>query len=329
MKFSKEIKLALLGIIAILLFIFGYNYLKGSGIFSSSRVIKVEYDNVQGLTPSNYVQLQGFNIGNVKTIALSKEHPGKVLVELKVEKSIDIPVDSKARIVSLDLLGTKAISIIKGGSTNFIKDNQLLSGDIELGSIESLSAAALPAMDGAKLTIQTLDQTLHNLNNIIDKPTQLHLKSTVANLDKTMLEFNQFANELNAQRTKISGILQNLNSFSENLNQNNKTINSVLKNAEATTSNLSKLELQTTVNELKHTLESLQTTIQKINNGNGSLALLMNDDKLYKNLKNTLSTANNLLYDINARPSRYINVNVFGKKQKNECPPAPAPNSNE
>jgi phospholipid/cholesterol/gamma-HCH transport system substrate-binding protein len=76
-------------------------------------------------------------------------------------------------------------------------------------------------------------------------------------------------------------------------------------------------------------LGDLQTTINKVNNGNGSLAMLMNDDKLYKNLKNTLSTANNLLYDINARPSRYINVNIFGKKQKNECPPLPAPNAND
>lgn len=311
------------------MFIFGYNYLKGSDLFSSTKTIKALYDQVQGLTPANYVQLQGLNIGTVKNIAISKEHPGKIEVEMNVDKDIFIPTDSKARIVSLDLLGTKAIAIVKGTSTANIQDQQLLSGDMELGPIESLSSAALPAVDGAKQTIHSLDQTIQSVNQIIDANTQQHLKSTIANLDKTMADFTQFAQELNTQRTKISTLLNNLNGFSENLNKNNATINNVLKNAETTTGKLSKLDLENTVAELKTTLDGLQTTLDKVNHGNGSLALLMNDDKLYKNLKNTLSTANNLLYDINARPSRYINVNIFGKKQKDPCPPQPAPNSND
>ncbi|MBL7773748.1 MAG: MCE family protein [Chitinophagaceae bacterium] len=329
MKVSKEIKIALLGIVAIVMFIFGYNYLKGSDLFSSTKTVKALYDQVQGLTPANYVQLQGLNIGTVKTISMSKQYPGKVEVEMTVDKDVFIPEDSKARIVSLDLLGTKAITVIKGSSTTNIKDKQLLNGDMELGAIESLSAAALPAVDGAKQTIHSLDQTIQSVNQIIDVNTQQHLKSTIANLDKTMADFTQFANELNAQRTKISSLLNNLNAFTDNLNKNNTTINSMLKNAEQTTAKLSKLDLENTVAELKTTLNGLQTTLDKVNNGQGSLALLMNDDKLYKNLKNTLSTANNLLYDINARPSRYINVNIFGKKQKDTCPPQPAPNSND
>lgn len=329
MKISKEIKLAILGIVAIAMFVFGYGYLKGSDLFSSSRVIKVEYDNVQGLTPSNYVQLQGYNIGTVKSISLSKEHPSKILVELTVDKDLELPSDSKARIVSLDLLGTKAISIIKGQSSTMLGPNQMMNGDMELGAIESLSSAALPAVDGAKQTLASIDETVKNVNNILDVQTQEHLKSTIVNLDKTMMEFTQFANELNKQRSKISELIGNLNAFSDNLNKNTVTINNVLKNAEVTTSNLSKLELQTTVNKLKETLTSLETTVDKINNGGGSLALLMNDDKLYKNLKNTLSTANDLLYDLKARPSRYINVNLIGKKQKNDCPPTPAPNRND
>ena len=90
---------------------------------------------------------------------------------------------------------------------------------------------------------------------------------------------------------------------------------------------MSKVNLETTVNELKATLGDLQTTLKKVNNGNGSLALLMNDDKLYKNLKNTLETTNNLMYDIHAHPSKYININIIGRKQKNESAPTPAPNS--
>jgi phospholipid/cholesterol/gamma-HCH transport system substrate-binding protein len=98
---------------------------------------------------------------------------------------------------------------------------------------------------------------------------------------------------------------------------------------EATTANLKKVDFDATMDELKTTMNELQKTLGKINNGTGSMALLMNDDKLYKNLKNTLATANNLLADVNARPSRYINVAIFGKKNKNDCPPQPAPNAKD
>lgn len=326
---SKEIKIGLLGIVAILMFVFGYNYMKGTGIFSSTRIIKAEYDNVQGLTPASYVQIQGFNVGAVKAISLSKDHPGKVVVEMNVNKDIAIPVDSKVMIVSLDLLGSKAVSIVKGSSTTMAKDNQMLTGAIELGTFEALGASVGPAIENVNQVLNTLDTTVHNINNILDPATQSNLKASIANLNTTMNELNQFAAELNAQRGKITSTLNNLSSFSTNLNNNNGKINKILENADITTNNLSKVNFEQTVNELKKTLADLQTTINKVNNGNGTLAKLMNDDKLYKNLKNTLATANNLLYDINARPSRYINVNIFGKKQKNECPPQPAPNNND
>lgn len=326
-KISKEIKLALLGILSILVFIFGYKYLKGTGIFSSSKTIYAEYDNVQGLTPASYVQLKGFTVGTVNAIELSKEHSGKVKLTLFINKDLNVPIDSKATIVSLDLLGTKAVNIELGASTTMLKDNEMIVGNIELGTIESLGASAAPVMDNAKKTLASLETTVQNINNILDLNTQNNLKSSIANLNNTMKDFSQFANELNTQRTKISGLLDNLNAFSVNLNKNNNTINNVLKNAETTTSNMSKVNLETTVNELKATLGDLQTTLKKVNNGNGSLALLMNDDKLYKNLKNTLETTNNLMYDINAHPSKYININIIGRKQKNESAPKPAPNS--
>ena len=326
-KISKEIKLALLGILSILVFIFGYKYLKGTGIFSSSKTIYAEYDNVQGLTPASYVQLKGFTVGTVNAIELSKEHRGKVKLTLFINKDLNVPIDSKATIVSLDLLGTKAVNIELGASTTMMKDNEMIVGNIELGTIESLGASAAPVMDNAKKTLASLETTVQNINNILDVNTQNNLKSSIANLNNTMKDFSQFANELNTQRTKISGLLDNLNAFSVNLNKNNNTINNVLKNAETTTSNMSKVNLETTVNELKATLGDLQTTLKKVNNGNGSLALLMNDDKLYKNLKNTLETTNNLMYDIHAHPSKYININIIGRKQKNESAPTPAPNS--
>jgi phospholipid/cholesterol/gamma-HCH transport system substrate-binding protein len=227
----------------------------------------------------------------------------------------------------LDLLGTKAVNIEQGVSTTMLKDNEMIAGEIELGTIESLGASATPVMDNAKNTLASLQTTVQSINNILDVNTQNNLKSSIANLNKTMANFSQLSNELNAQRSKITGLLNNLNSFTNNLNQNNSKINNVLKSAEITTNNLSKANIEGTVNELKSTLTDLQTTLKKVNSGNGSLGLLMNDDKLYKNLKNTLETTNNLMYDLNAHPSKYININIIGRKQKYESAPKPAPNS--
>lgn len=328
-KISKEIKIALLGICAILLFVFGYNYLKGTGVFSSSRMIYAEYDNVQGLTPASYVQLQGFNIGTVKSIELSEAHPGKVLVAMSVDKKIMIPDDSKASIISVDLLGTKAVGLKQGTSTKVVADNGVITGDITPGTIESLGASASPAIDNAKNVLASLDTTMHGINQILDAEGKSNLKHTLADLNKTMSDFSQFASKLNAQSEKIASLVSSLNSFAGNLDKNGATITRVLNNAEATTANLKKVDFDGTINELKATMDDLQTTLNKINKGSGSMAMLMNDDKLYRNLKNTLATANNLLADINARPSRYINVAIFGRKNKNDCPPQQAPNANE
>jgi phospholipid/cholesterol/gamma-HCH transport system substrate-binding protein len=326
---SKEIKIALLGICAILLFVFGYKYLKGSGVFSSTKIVMAEYDNVQGLTPASYVQLKGFTVGTVKTIQLSVEHPDKVLVIMSVDKKLMIPDDSKASIVSLDLLGTKAVNLVLGTSAKSIEENQLIQGDITAGTIESLGASATPAIDSAKITIASLNKTIQNINKILDVNTQNNLKSTLSDMSKTMKDFSEFANQLNAQSAKIASLIASLNSFAANLDKNGATITHVLNNVEATTANLKKVDFDATMDELKTTMNELQKTLGKINNGTGSMALLMNDDKLYKNLKNTLATANNLLADVNARPSRYINVAIFGKKNKNDGPPQPAPNAKD
>lgn len=329
MKISKEIKLALLGIVAIVLFIFGFNFLKGSGLFSSTNTIYAEYDDVQGVTASSFVMLQGFNIGSVSNVYLSKKNKGKVIVEMNIDKSIPIPTDSKAKIITADLLGTKAVVIEKGKSATLCEHKHTLSGTVELGMFDKLGESAGPTIDNANNAISSLDTTIKSINQILDVQTQQNLKSSIANLNSTMQEMKLFASEINAQRNKISSIITSLNQFSANLNNNNSTINKLIANTEKTTESLSKVDIQSTVSELTSTLEQLKSTLDKVNNGSGSMAMLMNDDKLYKNLKNTIATTNNLLYDLSVHPKKYVHFSVFGRKNKAEAAPLQAPNANE
>ncbi len=337
MKISNEIKTAILGIFAILAFIFGYNYLKGTGVFSSTKVYKAEYDNVQNLMPASYVQLKGFNIGSVKDIYLSKEHPGKVTVEFQIDKKFSIPSDSKAHITSLDLMGTKAVELVLGNATTFLDKNSYIATDTLLGMMDEMKGMVKPVMSKADIALGSLDNTITSINSIIDNNTQQNMRSAVSSVNNSTAELNLFVKELAAQRTKIAQIVTamntfttHMNTFSSNLNTNNQKINNIISNADKTTSNLAKTDIAGTMNELKETLDQLKATINKMNNGDGTMAKLLNDDKLYKNLNNTLSTTNNLLYDLSAHPSKYVNLSLFGgRKNKKDATPEIAPNSLE
>jgi phospholipid/cholesterol/gamma-HCH transport system substrate-binding protein len=334
-KISNEVKTAILGIVAILAFIFGYNYLKGSGVFSSTKTIFVDYDDVQNIVPASYVKVQGFTIGSVKNIYLSKKNAGKVTVEMQIEKTFKLPEDTKAFIISTDIMGTKAIQLQLGKSLVEAKPNSFIKGDVQLGILEELGGSVKPVMakvDGAVTSIdgavKGLDGVIVSVQNVIDARTQANIRNTVASASKSMDELNLFVKELSAQRSKIAEIMNSTDKFTTNINSNNAKINSIITNADKTTVSLANTDIAGTVKELKNTLDELKITINKMNNGNGTLAKLMNDDKLYKNLNSTLATTNNLIYDLSKHPSKYVNLSLFGgRKGKNDSPPETAPNA--
>lgn len=334
MKLPNELRIGILGVVAILLFVFGYNYLKGKGIWSSKRTVTAIYKEVGGLKPANRITLNGFDIGSVSNMYVEDGDINKgITVEMAIDNDINIPKNSKALIVSDGLLGTKAVKLELGNSKEYLDGAGEILGDVELGMMDQVGNEINPLINEIKGTLASLDTAVNGIKNILNPATQRNLKSSISKLDRTMTEFSSLASTLGQQKGKINktmnhieGVTSSLNGFTNNLNKNNGTINRTLTNLETTSQNFSKLQLEQTVGKLNTTLNSLQSTIGKVNSGKGSMALLMNDDKLYKNLKNTSETMNNLLYDLSARPYRYVNLNLFGGKKK-ASPPLKAPNS--
>ena len=256
-----------------------------------------------------------------------------ITVEMAVDKDINIPVNSKAAIVADGILGTKAVRLELGDSKKYIKGSGEIKGDLQLGLMDKVGNEIDPMITEIKGTLASLDTAVNGIKNVLNETTQRNLKHSISSLDKTMTQFSDLANTLGKQKnninsamTSLTGATNNLNGFTNNLNKNNTTINRTLSNLETTSQNFSKIKLEQTVTKLNSTLNSLQTTLSKVNSGKGSMALLMNDDKLYKNLKNTSETMNNLLYDLSARPYRYVNLNLFGGKKKASAP-LKAPNA--
>jgi phospholipid/cholesterol/gamma-HCH transport system substrate-binding protein len=323
-KISNEIRVAILGIAALVAVVFGYNYLKGRGSFGSNRTFFAKYDNANGLTEGSFVQINGVTIGTVRKISLANG----VLVEFNItDKNIKIPLDSKVAVFSDGLIAAKILGMVPGTSTTFAKENDTLQTFKEIGTLDKLSANAEPMMkniDGtvtkAGTALASIDNTVNNINSIMDASTKANLQNSIAGLNKSVNDFNQISGTLAAQRQKIASTVASLDAFAANLNKNNAAINSTMTNVQTTTKKISELDLNSTVGELKNTLASLDGTISKINSNQGTMGMLVNDKKLYNDLQGSLHSLDALLADLKARPGRYISFSVFGKKQKYEEP---------
>lgn len=313
MRFSKEAKIGLLVAISILIFFAGFYFLKGANIFSGENHFYIYYDNVQGLQSASGVQVKGLGVGRVSKIELNDSE--NVRVTIAVDKDVDIPVGTTAELASADLLGTKIIKLNLGMGTQMVEDGSTLPGTIEGGVIDNLSLELSPLIKDLRHVISSLDTVLIGVSGVLNENTASSLANTVTSLDVTMRNFSELSVTLNRESEQLASVIRNANSIASNLADNNQRISNIITNAEKTTDNLAAAPIQETVRELQSAATQLDGIMQKINNNEGSLGMIVNDKKLYSNLTETMNTLNELMADINAHPWRYINVTIFGKNR--------------
>lgn len=314
MKFSKEARIGLLVASAILIFFAGFYFLKGANIFSGENEYYVFYKDVQGLQPSSPVQVKGMAVGRVSEITLTGN--GDVKVTIAVNKKTGIPEGSVAKLISTDLLGTKAISLQLSNSTDVAEDESTLPSEIEGGIIDAISVEITPLLQDMRHAVGTLDSVLLTVNNVLDPQARQNLKNSMASLDATMSNFSQLSSRLNSESAQMQSIIRNTNSITANLASNNERISRIITNAEQVSDQLNRAPLEKTINDLQATVNNLQMVVNKANSKDGSLGLLLNDQGLYNNLNSSLNTLNSLMADIEAHPTRYINVTIFGRKKQ-------------
>lgn len=314
MKFSKEARIGLLVASAILIFFAGFYFLKGANIFSGENEYYVYYDNVQGLQPSSPVQVKGMAVGRVSAIALNGE--GKVKVTIAINKKTKIPKGTIASLTSVDLLGTKAISLKLSSATEETPDESTLPGDIEGGIIDALSVEITPLLRDMRHAVGTLDSVLVSVNGVLDLQSRENLKNAIANLDATMQNFSQLSTRLNSESEQLQGVIRNANTITANLASNNERITRIINNAATVTDQLSEAQVDKTMKEFQAAAKNLTEVLNKVNSRDGSLGLLVNDPTMYNNLNTSLNTLNLLMADIQAHPTRYINLTIFGRKKQ-------------
>ncbi|TDX12648.1 MlaD family protein [Flavobacterium sp. S87F.05.LMB.W.Kidney.N] len=319
MKLTREIKTAILVIASILLFIWGYSFLKGRDLFTNYKVLYAEYDNVEDLSPSAPVTLNGLAVGKVNKITID-EVTGKLLVELQLKTDFPVSKSSVAAIYSPSLIGGKQIKIVPNfADKELAEDGQKLTSTVELGLTESLGGKIEPIQQKLDKMLINIDVLVTGLNNTLDKTTQENLKKTIAELSQTMEQFHRASGSLNnildTNKGQISSVVTNLNKMSGNFNKISDSLN--------------KADLGKTVRNLNQALAKVDGLMNNLNSGKGTAGKLLNDDALYNNLAKTSKELELLLQDVRLYPTRYVNVSLFGKKNKPYVAPAEETNSTD
>lgn len=299
MKYTKEIKIALVSIVGIVVLFIGMQFLKGLSVFSNDNSLYVAFSDATGLSQSAPVYANGYRVGVVKALNYDYDPQGKIIAEVGLDKMMRVPRGSKAELAS-DLLGNIKINIILADDPlNMLESGDTISGGAEQGLMTRLGGM-MPAVEAI---LPKLDSIMHSLNVLLADPAlrnTLHsVEGMTANLDATSRELHSLSASLNKE---VPGMMQ-------------KT-NGVLDNTQTLTYNLSQVDVAQMMAKVDQTLKNVQEMTDKLNSNEGTLGLLMRDPQLYRNLTATAADADSLLVDLKAHPKRYVHFSVFGKKDK-------------
>ncbi len=306
MKLSRELKTGILALVAIVLVIFGINYLKGSNLLENERVFYAKYPHVGGLGPSAPVSINGLTVGKVMDISLDGPQ-GELLVKFSISTDFEFSNKSIAKIFSGGLIGGRSLAIIPDFSdAPTAKSGDILDGELELGMMDAVSDRLVPLENKVNATLTDLDSLLQGINNIMDKDSQAALKQSIQDLSSTVSSFKTASQNLN---TLISDNKEKLDRTFTNLD-------TTTENFAAVSDSLANIQIGALVTELEQTIAQVNGIMTAIDNGEGSVGKLLKDDQLYDNLAGASSELEQLLKDMKENPKRYVHFSLFGRKNK-------------
>lgn len=321
MKITKELKIGIVVITAIVLSIWGINYLKGSNLFSNKFVLYAVYPKIDGLIEANPLLVNGYKVGQINKISLTKVNGEyAVLVKFLITEDVQIPKKSIAKAVSADLLGSKAVELIYSTNTQFVESGDTLVSSSEDDLKTSVSKQIAPLQAKAVGLISSIDSVMTVVQFILNDKTRENLNHSFQSIEKALASLEQTAYKLDdlvaSEKTKISTILTNLTALSNTLEKNTAKIDNIIGNFSTLSDSLAKSQLKSAIAEAEQTLVQFNKLATDINAGKGTVGKLMKNDSLYNNLTKASEDLDKLLKDLRINPNRYVHISVFGKKDK-------------
>lgn len=315
MKIRKEVKLAITAIAAVVILIWGINFLKAKALFDRNNMFYGVYERVDGLKVSSSVVYRGYHVGQVNAIRFIGKRFDRVLVQFSIGKNLEIPANSIAAIQSTDLMGSKAINIIPGNALAYASSGDTLKTQIELGLIEQMNKQIQPLKLKAENILSSLDSVLTDIQEVFNSNTKGNIEKSLQSVRNTLSNVEHASAGLDqlitGQSSQIASILENVNSISANLRENNHNISRGIDNIVVISDSLRSVNLNQTVHRLNGILEQLDSITRKINRGKGTFGEMVNDDDLYYNLTAVSENLNKLLVDFRSDPKRFVNLSLF------------------
>ena len=315
MKRYKPVLIGFTFILALALIIWGYNFLKGKDIFKKQMIFYAKYDEVSGLEVANPVLINGYRVGQVNQLYFHPDMSGDIMVVLMLDKKFPIPKNSYARIISSDIMGSKAVDIDLGDALELAKSGDTLSASLESSLKEEVNAQVQPIKRKAENLLSSIDslvvaiQTVFNESAVDNLTSSFNdIRQTFANLKSTTSNIDTLVDQ---EGNRISAILENIDSLSFTLRQNRENIARIIANFETISDSLAQADIPGTFTRANKSLDNLDAILAKINKGEGTLGMLLHNDTLYMEINRSAAELNKLLEDIRLNPKRYVKFSLF------------------
>ena len=311
MEKKNFIKIGLLAVLAIVILVWGLSFLKGDSLFKAENHYIAVYNKLDGLAESNPVMLSGYRIGSVETINFVEEdNELKIIVKMKISNDFQLPVGTTAKIVNIDIMGTKGIDIIRPKTANgYYGNGDTLRSAIDGGIIDQLLDFIMPMKEDLAGFLTTSDSVMHALNQLLNEKNLTNLSNSLEGLGEVAAHLSKNANS-------IDSIMRNFDKASRMLGRNTGTLERAIGNFAAVSDTLATLHLSQTLAEAQEALKKANRLLATINEGNGTAQQILTNDTLYNNLQEASTRINRLLDDFEKHPKKYINLAIFGGKEK-------------
>lgn len=311
-KISKYTKLGILVIACLTILLWGINYLKGIDILRSNAQYYVIYDKIDGLLESSPVNINGYQVGQVKEIKFLSDYSGRLIATLSLRGDFKLGKGSVAKIVSSDIMGTKSVKMEIVRSTEYYSDDDTIPGSIESDLKEQVSMQVLPIKAKAEQLMASLDSAITVFTNVFNKDTRENLSQSFENINHTIAHIQSISGELDKifGTGKINSIVENLDSISGSVTRNSGNVTRIVSNLSSLSDTLSTLNISPVFNDLKSSVAGINNVLQKLNSDQNSAGLLMNDKALYQNLNNLAGSLDLLLQDVRNNPRRYVHFSA-------------------
>jgi len=307
LKVSREVKTGVISVLIIILFIWGYSFLKDKSLTSKSRFFYAEYETVEGLAKNSPVTINGLKVGKISDITFHNLRKGILVAEMEIDDDVQFSKNSVAQIYSPDFISGKSLRIkIVYDGDEVAKSGDTLKGEISSGIFGMINEQIGPLQTMVEKFIQHSDSVMQNVNRIINPENRKNINESLESLNATLVKFKGLSYEadrlLTANNDKIDSIMSNAN-------------HSMLK-ISILTDSLEKADLSATVLKLQKTLDGFNRLLDSVENGQGTIGLLMKDEALYNNLEGASKELEALLKDMKEHPKRFVHFSLFGKKEK-------------